>query len=663
MEQYKDPLILPPEDERLHLDFVQKQILQHPVVKVHHGKWRELIDWESNGNQFSIWDEEAGALMPVQLKRRKKRVVINLMKPLAETIEGKLNMQVQYEGVPNSSELKDINGAQVATKFLAHNDYVNDNEALNEDLKYDLVRTGNAFKKWTWDTSRTGYVKGQQGRPKEAEGELVGAVPSVFNIRIDPVAKCMEDARWLIEIGEVTEESVCEAFGIEPEDIKAALEVSGKIGQSANELKYKGMNEKENEKDRSEKTYIMAWYWERKSTHFPEGRHIISIEGMVLWAKKNPALGKIPYFHYGYKRSGNSIWHTGPLHHIQDIQRDFNRMVSIISEHIEGWRAKVLVDKNQGLKQGAFTTDSFEILEIDMSKGEPRPMQSVPLSREVLEHRDFLITAKDMVSNVHEVSYSQLPQYATRAPASLYAQMVEQENLKIDPMVRRFNRTIKKEATFRLEMMSKYYDEPRMVKIIGVNERSSVDYFRGSQMEGNYDVKLLLGVSIHQSKTIQQRMILDLKQAGAPIEWSTIFKLLWEGDISEKIRGDIADERRASRENQAFLEGTWQKKFKDGGVQIMFTDNHALHLDSHTKLTKSEEAQRWDEDTWAGMNQHIFEHFAMIKFMMQRSAANASAGAGAAVATGAAPPPEGGEATGSPAPADQTQAVEDSLPF
>ena len=661
--EYKDLAILPEAEEGEYLAWVQKQILHHPVVKAHHGKWIELIEWE-NGNQYSIWDSESSGLMPVQLKRRKKKLVINLMKPLAETIEGKLNFQAQFQGVPNSAELRDINGAQVSTKFLAHNDYINDMDALNEDLKYDLVRTGNAVRKWTWETGKFGYVKDDTDKGyHEEEGELVGCVPSIFNIRIDPAAKTIEGAAWAMEIGEVKTSDICETFGISEEEIKTAQEVTPASGQSAMSFKYKGMNEKENEKDRDVPTQIVAWHWERKCTKYPKGRHIISIPGMILWAKENPCVRtNLPFFMFGYKRYGNSIWHTGPLHHVQDIQRDFNRTESIISEHIEGWRAKMVMDKNQGLKEGSFTTDSFEILEVDMSKGVPVPVTMPLLSPEVMNHRDFLLGAKDMVSNVHEVSNSQLPRYASRAPASLYAQMIEQENLKIDPMVRRINRVLKREAQFRLEMMGEYYTGERMVKIIGVNERSTISYFTGSQMEGNYDVKLVIGVSIHQSKTVMQRMMLDLKGAGAPIEWNTIFKLLWEGDISEKIRGDIADDRRASRENQAFLEGTFDKKFKDGGVQIMLTDDHAVHLDSHSKLGKSEEAQRWEPSTWSGFNKHMYQHMAMMKFLMQRAAAAQPETAGASV-PGAQPGNGGGQAAPGAGMTDETQAREDELAF
>ncbi len=673
--EYKDATILPETKEQDYLAFVEKQILRHPVVKAHHGKWKELIEWE-DGNQYTIWDQETASLAPVQLKRRKKRLVINLMKPLAEAIEGKINFMAQYEGVPNSSELKDINGAQVATKLLAHNDYVNDIDAQNEDLKYDLIRTGNAFRKWTWETGRFGYIKTAKGDVQQEDGELVCSVPSVFNIRMDPTAKDVESARWIMEIEEVTEDDICSAFGLTPEDIRTVQANAGRTviatptekmnpAGGVGGIKYNGMNEKMIEKDLEEPTYIVSWYWERKSEKFPNGRHIISIPSMILWAKENTALGELPFFKFGYKRSGNSPWYTGPLHHVQDIQRDFNRMMSIISEHVEGWRAKIVIDKNAGLKEGTFTTDSFEILEIDRSKGDPVPVTMPQLSPEVMNHRDFLLGAKDLVSNVHEVSYSQLPQYATRAPASLYAQMVEQENLKIDPMVRRFNRTLKKEATFRLKMMAEYYKNERMVKIIGVNERSSIAYFSGKDLNENYDVKLVVGVNIHQSKTIQQRMLLDLKTAGAPIGWNTIFKLIWEGDVSEKIRGDIADERRASRENQCFLEGTYDKPFKDGGVQIMFTDDHEIHMDMHTKLTKSEEAQRWEPSTWKAMNMHLFQHFGLMKQMMMSVSANSQTVQANAPGGGNG---QGGQQTQTQTPpgmggTEDVQATEDNLPF
>lgn len=658
-----DRAILPEDEEKAHLSFVDKQILSHPVVKEHHPKWKELIEWE-NGDQFSEWDIKENKMVPVPLKRRKKKVVINLMKPLAEAIEGKINFISMFEGMPNSSEREDIEAATVATKMLAHNDYVNDADALNEDLKYDLIRTGNAIRKWCWEAGAFGWTKGEDG-PQKAEGELIGTVPSIFNIRPDPTAKNIAGCRWFIEIMEVTQDEILENFpDITAEDLKLTTENS----QPGN--KYAGMYEPEREKDLDEITYIVAYDWERKSKQFPKGRLIISIPGMILWAKENPALAEIPFFKYGYKRFGNSFWSTGPLHHVQDIQREFNRTESIISEHIEGWRAKMVLEQGAVVKEGAFTTDSFEILEVNPGRlNDIKPLTMPELSPQVMNHRDFLMAAKDIVSNVHEVSYSQLPQYATRAPASLYAMMMEQENLKIDPMVKQINKTLRQEATFRLRMIGEYYDTKRMVKIVGRNERSTVAYFSGADLKGNYDVKLVIGVSIHQSKAIQQRMILDMKGQGAPIDWNLIFKLLWEGDISEDLRSDIIDEQRASRENQAFNDGTYGKPFEQGGVRALFFDDHELHVKMHGQLSKTEEAQGWPDKTWEAFAEHLSTHATFLQMAAQQAqqmGVDPNTGqpmtkqpAAAGAAQPGAVSPGGETAPGAAA----TQQTEQSLPF
>jgi hypothetical protein len=93
--------------------WVNSFVQDHPVVRQHHGKWQELIAWEE-GDQFTLWNSDMRRVSPVDLTR-KKRVVINFMKPLLEAIDGKVNFFNSVVGVPNSSEQKDINGSMVAT--------------------------------------------------------------------------------------------------------------------------------------------------------------------------------------------------------------------------------------------------------------------------------------------------------------------------------------------------------------------------------------------------------------------------------------------------------------------------------------------------------------------------------------------------------------------
>ncbi len=601
--------------------FLKKQRTEHPVVKQFHGKWKELIEWCDNGNQYSEWQQDKGRVVDIRplMRKRKLHLVVNLMKPLSETIDAKLNLSHSVVGVGNSSEVGDVEGAKIATKLLDFNSTVNNIDELFEHFKYDLTRPGIAWFKWVFDTSNNGMTRkekpGGDFEVKEIEGEVMGYVPSVFNIRQDPTAKDRDHMRWLIEYEEVTEDEVLESYDITKDEIDEKL-----VTKKAEEAKYAGTNEAAAEKSKDETTYFVGYYWEKKSRKWPKGRCIHFIDDLVLYAGPNPALGEIPYFSAYFKRLGNSFYGTGPLHHVQELQRALNRMVSMIFEHVEGWRAKMLLPRGSILKEGAFTDGSFELLEYDETRGEPHAANMPELSAQVNAFRDWIAGAFNTVSNVHEVSYSQLPQYSSRAPAALFSMMLEQDNVKIDPLIKRLNKLVLDMARFRLRLMDHYYDVPRMTKTVGKGNTASIEWFKGAQLNGNFDVRLAIGVSLHQSKIIQQRLLLELKNQGIITDNNKIIKLLELGDIEEDLRGDVADESRAIREDQAFINDTYLKPFDKGGIEFYIHDNHVLHMDYHTNLMKSEEAQRWAPPKRVALDNHIKLHYQKIVEMQQFAA-------------------------------------------
>lgn len=617
-----------PEEE--FISWVDKQVGDHPVVKTQHGIWKELIEWE-DGNQFSFWDPTARAVVPVNLNVREKMVVINLMKPLNETLEGKINFNHSIIGVPNSGEQKDIRGSEVATKLISYNDAVNDVEELYEDAKYDLLRPGISCIKWYWD--KTHYATLKKSDKKNGStgkaGEVVGEVVSIFNIRPDPTAKSREKCRWIIEVKEVTKEELKRVYKVKDDWFEATSsrkkpKKPAKETKAALMNKFKGMHEELSEKDKDEPTYIIKEFWERPSDLYPAGRFIVTGEGDTLHAKENPSPnGELPYYFFTYKKRGNSFWPRGPLYYVQPIQREFNRMVSIQSEHIESWRPKMSVGKGAIKRAEAFTVDAFEMVEVDYSRGEPRAINMPELSPQVTIYRDFLEGAVGSVSNVHEVSYARLPQYASRAPASLYGMMLEQENVKLTPMVKRINKTLKEMARFRLELMDKHYTQERMVKVVGQHKEATIEYFSKTDLHQNFDVRLETGVSLHQSPTIQTQLLIQLWREGILNEQDRVkvLRSINLGTAEHEIRRDMADTERALKENQSFIDDTYTKTRQEGGVKVYWNDDHELHLDYHTNFIKSEEAQRWDDDKWRAFDLHIYEHFRWLSFVRKAMAA------------------------------------------
>ena len=641
--------------------WVDDQVKKHPVVKNHHGKWKELLAWEE-GNQFTVWNDQKGEVVPATLVMRKVKAQVNMMKPLIETIESKINIAHSVIGTPNSSEMKDIYGAQVATRLINYNDYVNDFDTKLDVMNYDLVRTGQGCIKWIWDTNEYGKVAPKEGgkpnpeKQADEKGEVICHVVPIYNIRPDPTANTIAEARWIIEIMEVTKQEFLAKY-------PKAKDFVDELNPSAKD-KYVGMNVKEEEKDKDEPTYTIKEFWERSSSDYENGRLIVMCQGKSVYEGKNPSpQAKLPYFMFYYKKNPYGFWSHGPLFYVQDIQRITNRLLSMAVEHAEAWRPKMSVGSGALKRANSMTMEALELVEVDYSRGEPRAITMPELSPQVAALRDFFIAALDRVSNVHEVSYSRLPQYASRAPASLYQMMLEQENTKMDPMLKDMNSTLIEQDHFRLELMDQHYKIPRMVKIMGQNKSAMIQYFEAADLHQNYDVRLEFGVSLNQSTSIQLKTMIELYSNGILNEADKpkILKILNLGTAEQELRDDLADTDRALRENQSFIDGNSEKPFGKGGVKIYIHDDHGLHLGYHTNLIKSEEAEQWDKAKYDALDKHINEHFIILAYIKSREAAAAGAVPGqAATATPANPfPPEqpGGGPLGRPAeaPAEQQQ--------
>lgn len=602
-------------------NWVNSMVTKHPVVTQHHGKWKELLEWR-DGNQFSEWDDFSGLVKPVELKVRRKKLVINFMKPLVEVIEGKLNFSYSIIGYPNSAENKDIVGAQVATKLLAFNDDKAKTDELMEEMKEDLISCGVGVLKWIWDKSASGVMaprgKGKRvnaGKQVEEPGEVMPRCVPVFNVRPDPTAKKPSEVRWVIEIVEINRDEMLSLY-------PNSKDFLDELGEGAATQKNDGRNVRVEEKDPNEKTFLIKEYWERSTEDYPEGRYIVSCGTRILHEGPNPnPKAMLPYFFFFYKKTKYTFWSKGVLHHIQGIQRDFNRTISMESEHVESWKPKMMVGRGALQRANSFTTDSLEVVEVDFSRGEPRPVTMPTLSPEVAGFRDFLLGAKDMVSNVHEVSYSRLPQYASRAPASLYSQMVEQEDNKLAPMVKGINATLIEMARFRLMLMDKHYDRPRLVKIVGENRRATVAWFDKTDLAGNFDVRLEQGVSVNQSTAVQARVMLELFEKGVldkndKADRNKIIRTLHFGSAANDFLTDLADSERAMRENQAFIDGVGFEK-----VAVYLHDDHVLHMQYHTNIAKSEEAEGWPKERFALLDKHIMDHYTFMQALQQAEAA------------------------------------------
>jgi hypothetical protein len=626
-------------------EWIRKRFVEDPVVKNFHPKWKELVAWK-DGDQYSLWDDGDSKMKAVALNVRRVRLVINLMKPLWETIKAKINLAHSVIGVANSGEAKDVFGAQVASKFLAFNDAnVKIDETL-EKSKEDCIDYGVGGWCVEFDKNLLGRMAPKKdGKPDlEKAADIPGDVNvryvPIFNLRFNTSAKEYKKATNVIEAMELTRDEMLEAFELTEEDLEV-------LDESKDDKKFKGMNEPpENMRD-DEPTYVVYKFIEKKTRDYKKGRLLFTIKDRVLFAdeNRNPKQ-KHGYYTIHYEKKNNSFWNHGPLYFVQDLQRWINRLISIAIEHIEAWKPKLMVGMNALKRANSLVVDNFEVLEVDYARGEPRPVPMPELSPQVAAVRDWLVGMFYNSSNVHEVSYSRLPQYSSRAPASLYEMMLENENTKLDPFLRRVNAVFLDMDEFRLELMEQHYTTPRMVKIVGKNRAAMVQYFSGSDLNKNFDVKLEVGASLAQSTSIKTRLIIEAwNQNILDPSWRPkVLRALNIGTAEFDLREDVVDMEKAIRENQAFIDDKDQEK---GAVEWFIHDDHRLHMEYHTTLAKTEEFSSWPDERKARLLTHTNLHMQVLALIDQAAQGLTAAPGGgpnpAAPGVGNSIPPGGGK--------------------
>jgi len=168
-----------------------------------------------------------------------------------------------------------------------------------------------------------------------------------------------------------------------------------------------------------------------------------------------------------------------------------------------------------------------------------------------------------------------------------------------------------------------------------------INYYSKVDLNNNFDVRLEIGVSLNQSSAIQQRLYMEMWEKGMLSEEDRlkVLKVMNLGTAEAELRSDIADLERVERENQAIIDGSWDKlpEFENfiNGIpisqlpgfgeisageaksKIYKHDDHGVHLEGHTSFVKSEEYDDLPDDSKEKFQRHIEEHFLWLQLLLR----------------------------------------------
>lgn len=525
-----------------------------------------------------------------------QREVYNHIAPIIETRLAKLGrVKASVSVRPFSNDESDINAAKLSTRVLQAITDENDLSALISRACMWGEVCGSCFYKVIWNGDK-GIEVGKDSKNRSVrEGDVEISVCSPFEIFPDNLAAAdIDDCKSIIHAKAYTVTEIEDIWGVRCAgssiDVFGMDSVGGAggLGYAANMPKIGGI--------KRDGCVVVLEKFERPSTAYPNGRHIIVAEDKLLHYGELPYITDkedvrgLPFVRQSAIDNVGSIYGESIIERIIPLQRTYNSIKNRKHEFLNRIAMGVLA-----VEDGSVDTDNLE--EEGLSPGKvlvyrqgcnpPRMLEmgSVPNDFTIEESR--LENEFVTISGVSEfMRYSKLPDNVTSGIAISLVQ--EQDDTRISMTAESIRQAVKRIGQIILRLYRQYAKTKRLKRIAGDNGEIQLHYFVGSDLAGE-DIVFDTDNELSQTPANRRSMVFELIKMGLlhdengrinPRMKVKILEMLGLGNWENGRDIDECHVNKAVRENL---------HMKDKDIDILEMDDHMIHIMEHTKALVSED--------------------------------------------------------------------------
>ena len=480
---------------------------------------------------------------------------------------------------PTSSDQDDHRKADAADRVVRYSIRKYNMQEKVDQVTLNTLLYGTGICKTVWD-STIGEIEKFDQKTGEItlSGDMAISVPFMWNVYLDPDAKCWDEMKWVIERIYIDFEEACSRW---PDKIdilkKARIE---KSAMASRERASQIQNDRYNAVELLE-------YWETGlPTNGYLGRYCITTtDGEVLESVRPspfrfrqagaatkiensdeadevkelmiaglPMMARLPYHCLTDIDIPNMVWGRSFVEYAAQLQELLNRLDSARMDNIQAHGvARMVIPESAEMKDDAITNSPWDVVKITGNQG-PWFAQAPTLMPEMTSERNNLIAGINEVSGVNESMFGQ--QSREQSGASMqYAS--NQGN-----MIRRrlFNKYVLfVESLYKsiLDIVRKHWTVSRTINVLGKENALEAIDLKGADIDGGYDIVGEYGVSLSLDPMTRREEIMTLQpvfeKAGVPTR--TILRMLklneLEGmydkiSLAENRQKEIFDEMIAS---------------------------------------------------------------------------------------------------------------------
>lgn len=529
-------------------------------------------------------------------KLSRNRFRINKILP---TIQNRLARLTQsppkWDVRPNSDSSEDKDCARLGIEVV---DFILGKQNFTEkrqDMLMSAMQAGIAYLQVHWD-----QMLGEPMFDPETQ-EMVGYEGDVrieplsfFEVYSDPLAKNLEDAQWIIKAKVRKLDYFKEHY---PEKGQAVKEEDAWLQSSLWDLKANAITATgiagAQTSEQTKNSAIELVYYEKRSKDHPNGRMVIAASGILLEDKELP-IGDFDIVKFDDILIGGRYHSEAVITHLRPIQDQYNitrtKMADWIRKMLAG---KYMVAKGAGLSQEALNDESGEVLEFNPVPGAPPPtalvMPQIPSF--VYEDIKVLESEFDFVSGINDATRGVAP--SASMPFRGMALLVEQDQTRISVQTSRNEVGYAKLGMCILKYVGKCYELPRVMKIAGDGLEYAVKEFKGQDLKENYDVIVIPGSTVPNSKVLKRQDIINAFQMGLlgdpadPKLRAKVLKMMEFGDVAEMWKEQALDDQQVKKTIEDIQAGQMPPMHE--------WDNHEVFIQEMNNFRKTDKFENLSE--------------------------------------------------------------------
>lgn len=550
-----------------------------------------------NGVYYDVTYKQFRNADPKRRISRNKKNTNKILPAIQNRLSRLTQSPPRFDVRPNSETTDDKDAARLGLDIITDGfDRCRYNELRQETLML-AMQGGLAYQQVSWDPCLgKPMIDPITGEFAGYEGDWRIEVYNCLEIFVDPLAKKLEDANWIVKAKVRKLDYFKERYKERGEAVK---EEQVWLISSINDMKSNGIGNgnasSASTQNQMKNSAIEMVYYEKRSKDYPNGRMIVAANGVLLEDKELP-VGEYDIVKFDDIRIGGRYNPEPIINHLVPIQDRY----AIIRDKIDKWvqrclAGKWIVPKGSDLSQEAINDDTEVIYANPVPNSwEPKAANIPQIPPYVYKEIETIDNEFDRIVGLGEVSQGNLP--SASIPASGMAFLQEQDQTRIGVQTTGNEIGYAKVGSLILKYVSKYYELPRMLKLAGDGMDYAVKEFVGADLKDNHDVICIPGSTIPQSKVLRRQDILNAYQMGLlgdpqdPKLRAKVLSDLEYGDTAEMWKMQALKEAQYKRMLNFIQEGD------EASIQEQLSeyDDQAFHLQKMEEFRLSEKF--WEMD-------------------------------------------------------------------